>query len=111
MGSRADRGGGPHHLAVVLDAGTDEVLLYVDGTVAARAPFPHAWRATGGLQAGRAQSADGWGEHLRGAVDDVHAFAGALTEQEVALLRAAVRRGDGGRAGHATSIRNLLLRN
>ncbi len=82
--------GTPHHLAVVFDAGTDELLLYVDGTVAARAPFPHAWRATGGLQVGRAQSADGWGEYLHGAVDDVHAFAGALTEQEVALLRAAV---------------------
>ncbi|MEV0121871.1 LamG domain-containing protein [Streptomyces sp. NPDC050703] len=81
--------GAPHHLAVVLDAGTDEVLLYVDGTVAARAPFHHAWRATGGLQAGRAQLADGWGEYLHGAVDDVHAFAGALTEQEVVLLRAA----------------------
>ncbi len=82
--------GDPHHLAVVFDAGTDEVLLYVDGTVAARAPFHRAWRATGGLQAGRVQLADGWGEHLHGAVDDVHAFAGALTEQEVALLRAAV---------------------
>ncbi|WP_098243473.1 LamG domain-containing protein [Streptomyces formicae] len=85
--------GSPHHLAVVYDDGADEVLLYVDGTVAARAPFHHAWRSTGGLQVGRApvaDAADGWGEHLYGAVDEVHAFAGALSEHEVAVLRAGV---------------------
>ncbi|CAM5591108.1 LamG domain-containing protein OS=Streptomyces alboniger OX=132473 GN=CP975_29470 PE=4 SV=1 [Streptomyces alboniger] len=81
--------GEQHHLAVVYDDGADEVLLYVDGAVAARAPFHHAWPATGGLQAGRVRTAEGWGEYLRGAVDDVHAFAGALSEREVVVLRAA----------------------
>ncbi|MET7361920.1 LamG domain-containing protein [Streptomyces sp. NPDC005562] len=85
---RADgaRRGVPQHLAVVYDDGADEVLLYVDGSVRARAPFHHMWRATGGLQAGRAPVADGWGEFLTGAVDDVHAFAGAVSEQEVSAM-------------------------
>ncbi|MGW7079140.1 LamG-like jellyroll fold domain-containing protein [Streptomyces sp. NPDC054866] len=80
--------GEPHHVAVVYDAGADEVLLYVDGHLSAKAPFRHSWRAAGGLQVGRASSADGWGEYLHGAVDDVHAYAGALTEQQVTVLRA-----------------------
>jgi hypothetical protein len=80
--------GEPHHLAVVYDAGADEVLLYVDGQLSVKAPFRHSWRATGGLQVGRASSADGWGEYLHGAVDEVHAYAGALSEGQVALLRA-----------------------
>lgn len=79
--------GEPHHLAVVYDDGADEVLLYVDGQLSAKAPFHHNWRTTGGLQVGRASSADGWGEYLHGAVDEVHTYAGALSEQQVAVLR------------------------
>lgn len=84
--------GDQHHLAVVYDDEADEVLLYADGTVAARAPFHHAWKTTGGMQVGRASvtdGADGWGEYLYGAVDDVHAYAGALSEREVVMLRLA----------------------
>ncbi|MGW6062366.1 LamG-like jellyroll fold domain-containing protein [Streptomyces sp. NPDC055189] len=80
--------GEPHHLAVVYDAGADEVLLYVDGQLSVKAPFHHSWRDTGGLQVGRAATADGWGEYLHGAVDEVHAYAGALSEHQVAVLRA-----------------------
>ncbi|MFH8608381.1 LamG domain-containing protein [Streptomyces sp. NPDC018029] len=78
--------GDPHHLAVVYDDGADEVLLYVDGTPMARAPFHHAWRAEAGLQVGRATTADGRSEYLHGAVDDVHAYAGVLSEQDVVRL-------------------------
>ncbi|MGW7275726.1 LamG-like jellyroll fold domain-containing protein [Streptomyces sp. NPDC054864] len=80
--------GEPHHVAVVYDAAADEVLLYVDGHLSVKAPFRHSWRAGGGLQVGRTSSAAGGGEYLHGAVDDVHAYAGALTEQQVTLLRA-----------------------
>ncbi|MEV8318111.1 LamG domain-containing protein [Streptomyces sp. NPDC059900] len=80
--------GDAHHLAVVYDAGADEVLLYVNGQLSVKAPFDHSWRAAGGLQVGRASTADGWGEYLHGAVDEVHAYAGALSERQVTVLRA-----------------------
>ncbi|MGB8946662.1 MAG: LamG-like jellyroll fold domain-containing protein, partial [Streptomyces sp.] len=80
--------GEPHHLAVVYDDGADEVLLYVDGHLAVKAPFHHNWRSTGGLQVGRASTADGWGEYLHGAVDEVHAYAGVLGEEQVSMLSA-----------------------
>jgi hypothetical protein len=80
--------GEPHHLAVVYDDGADEVRLYVDGQLSVKAPFHHSWNGSGGLQVGRTLSADGWGEYLDGAVDEVHAYAGALSEQQVMVLRA-----------------------
>ncbi|MEV0526655.1 LamG-like jellyroll fold domain-containing protein [Streptomyces sp. NPDC050439] len=78
--------GQPHHLAVVYDDGADEVLLYVDGHLSAKAPFHHSPPATGGLQVGRAAQADGGSEYLHGAVDDVQAYAGALSERQVVVL-------------------------
>ncbi|GGV48798.1 hypothetical protein GCM10010277_42140 [Streptomyces longisporoflavus] len=80
--------GDDHHLAVVYDAGADEVLLYVNGQLSVKAPFRHSWRAAGGLHIGRAASTNGWGEYLHGAVDEVHAYAGALSERQVTILRA-----------------------
>ncbi|MDU0303610.1 hypothetical protein ABTX34_29940 [Streptomyces sp. NPDC096538] len=35
---------------------------------------------------GRARTADGWGEHLKGQVDEVQAYAGALTDDDVRQL-------------------------
>jgi hypothetical protein len=82
----ADGGeGGGHRLAVVYDDATDEIALYLDG-VAATAEFPHGWRGAGPLQVGRARVGDGWGEYLRGDVDEVHAFTGALSESEIGQL-------------------------
>ncbi|MEV3853099.1 LamG domain-containing protein [Streptomyces sp. NPDC050095] len=75
------------HLAVVYDDAADEVLFYVDGQLSAHAPLRTTWQATGGLQVGRSATADGWGGYLAGAVDEVHAFEGALTETQVAFLR------------------------
>ncbi|MFD9427791.1 MULTISPECIES: LamG domain-containing protein [unclassified Streptomyces] len=76
-------------LAVVYDDATDEVRLYVNGRTNAEAgaEFHDARKSTGGLQVGRGITADGWGEYLHGDVDQVRAFAGALTGGEIALLR------------------------
>nr|WP_066956711.1 LamG domain-containing protein [Streptomyces lushanensis] len=68
-------------LAVVYDNATDRISLFVNGSADAdgTAAFRHPWKSTGGLQVGRARTADGWGEYLRGAVDEVHAFSGVLS--------------------------------
>ncbi|MFD8965086.1 LamG-like jellyroll fold domain-containing protein [Streptomyces sp. NPDC059568] len=75
-------------LAVVYDNATDQIRLYVNGSVNAdaTATFRHPWKSTGGLQVGRAHTADGWGEYLRGAVDEVHAFSGVLSGTELNQL-------------------------
>lgn len=52
----------------------------------AGAEFHDARKSTGGLQVGRGIASDGWGEYLHGDVDQVRAFAGALTGSEIALL-------------------------
>jgi hypothetical protein len=82
-------GRGPgHQLAVVYDDATDTVTLYLDGNAGgqATAHFPNGWHSAGPLQVGRAHTATGWGEYLHGDVDEVQAFAGALSAGEVGLL-------------------------
>ncbi|HEX5565458.1 MAG TPA: LamG-like jellyroll fold domain-containing protein [Streptomyces sp.] len=78
------------HLAVVYDASSGVVRLYVDGvlqtTAEAELPGFRAWAATGGLQVGRAMTADGWGEYLHGDVDEVRAYSGTLTQDQVRML-------------------------
>ncbi|MYV52413.1 LamG domain-containing protein [Streptomyces sp. SID3212] len=75
-------------LAVVHDDATDRITLYVDGISApdATATVRSLWTSTGGLQVGRARTADGWGEYLHGVVDEVHAFAGALRADDIPAL-------------------------
>ncbi|MBD9726110.1 hypothetical protein PV755_27125 [Streptomyces caniscabiei] len=41
-----------------------------------------SYKATGGLQIGRARTAGAWGEYWPGAVDDVWAFQGALSDSQ-----------------------------
>ncbi|MFD6423780.1 LamG domain-containing protein [Streptomyces sp. NPDC060198] len=77
---------GTHRVAVVHDARTDRITLYVDAQkqdgVTATLRSPSA--STGGLQIGRGpQAAGGWGSYLRGAVDEVRAFSGALSATAV----------------------------
>ncbi|MGK5450440.1 LamG-like jellyroll fold domain-containing protein [Streptomyces radiopugnans] len=78
------------HLAVVYDASSGTVRLYVDGSLHASAeadlPASRTWAATGGLQVGRALTAGGWGEYLRGDVDEVRAYSGTLTESQLMML-------------------------
>lgn len=75
-------------LAVVHDATTGEIALYVNGESrpTAHAPLARSWSSTGGLQVGRGHTADGWGDYLHGSVDEVQAFSGVLTGSEIAFL-------------------------
>ncbi|WP_329215379.1 LamG domain-containing protein [Streptomyces sp. NBC_00683] len=82
----ADGGEGQgHRLAVVYDDGTDTIKLYLDGytNAGATASLPDGWHSTGALQIGRAKAGDGWGEYLRGDVDEVQAYSGALRDGDV----------------------------
>jgi hypothetical protein len=76
------------HLAVVYDRVAGEFRLYVNGELAegSTVSVPLSWQGTGGLQVGRARAGDGWGEYLKGSVDDVRAFSGALDRGEVGIL-------------------------
>ncbi|WP_330269738.1 LamG domain-containing protein [Streptomyces griseorubiginosus] len=85
----ADGGEGQgHRLAVVYDDATDTIKLYLDGhtNAQATASLPNGRHSTGALQIGRAMSDDGWGEYLHGDVDEVQAYAGALTDRGVSGL-------------------------
>ncbi|MFC8460321.1 LamG-like jellyroll fold domain-containing protein [Streptomyces sp. NPDC057242] len=85
----ADGGEGQgHHLAVVHDDATDTVKLYLDGytNAGATAALPSSWRGTGPLQIGRGLTARGAGEYLRGDVDEVQAYSGALKDRDVVML-------------------------
>ncbi|WP_198655567.1 LamG domain-containing protein [Streptomyces geranii] len=78
-----------HHLALVYDDEADEILLYADGQLSARASsYRPGWTAAGELQIGRSRGESGWGGHLRGAVDEVHVYAGVLSATQVAQLGA-----------------------
>ncbi|MFJ2397698.1 LamG-like jellyroll fold domain-containing protein [Streptomyces sp. NPDC087843] len=74
------------HVALVYDDGTDEMRLYVDGQLSARTAWSYVSEVTGALQVGRSLTADGWGEYTDGRVDEVHAYAGALTQTQIAQL-------------------------
>ncbi|MFD4995012.1 LamG domain-containing protein [Streptomyces buecherae] len=97
-----------NHLAVVYDGFADQVRLYVngqletlvcpdgddDGTADQAGCANHvswsdnalAFHGTRALQVGRAKTAGTFGGYWPGAVDDVWAFQGALSEEQVAEL-------------------------
>ncbi|QKW43837.1 LamG domain-containing protein [Streptomyces microflavus] len=78
-----------HRLTVVHDASAKQVSFYLDGVKydeGGTAGFDAAWKSTGGLQLGRARTADGWGEYLHGAVDSVFAYEGVLPEEDIRRL-------------------------
>ncbi|MCX4584315.1 LamG domain-containing protein [Streptomyces sp. NBC_01481] len=84
-----DGGEGPgQRLAIVYDDATDQVRLYLDGytNADATATFRSAWKSTGGLQVGRTTVGDGWGEYLHGAVDEIQAFSGVLSDRDIPAL-------------------------
>ncbi|MGW0959183.1 LamG-like jellyroll fold domain-containing protein [Streptomyces gelaticus] len=80
--------GAGHRIAVVHDIAADRITLFVDGyaETAGTAEFRDGWTSGGGLQVGRGRTADGWGEYLHGAVDQVRVFSGALTDSEISAL-------------------------
>ncbi|MFE7044054.1 LamG domain-containing protein [Streptomyces atratus] len=83
---KSSEGGQERRLAVVYDDGTDQIKLFLDGSIKATASLPHGLRSTGALQIGRAKAGDGWGEYLHGDVDEVQAYSGALRDRDVPFL-------------------------
>ncbi|WP_345889526.1 MULTISPECIES: LamG domain-containing protein [Streptomyces] len=78
-----------HRVTLTYDASANQVSFYVDGwkeSDGGTAAFDAAWKSTGGLQLGRGRTADGWGEHLKGVVDSVYAYAGVLSETQIRQL-------------------------
>ncbi|MFD7132257.1 LamG domain-containing protein [Streptomyces sp. NPDC059894] len=75
-------------LTVVYDDATDRIKLYVDGSTSAGATagLPVGRPGSGALQVGRAMSGDGWGEYLRGDVDEIRAYQGAPRDGGVLQL-------------------------
>ncbi|MFC8505180.1 LamG domain-containing protein [Streptomyces sp. NPDC057411] len=72
-------------LAVVYDDATDTLKLYADGYTNAGATthLPNGWKSSGALMVGRGRTADGWGEYLKGEVDEIQAYEGALRDGDV----------------------------
>ncbi|WP_328430560.1 LamG-like jellyroll fold domain-containing protein [Streptomyces sp. NBC_00443] len=97
-----------NHLTLVYDGFAKEARLYVNGqleevacadadgdgvsddtTCADRLSWSEnvlSYKASGGLQIGRARTAGAWGEYWPGAIDDVWAFQGALSDSQIAHL-------------------------
>ncbi|MET8503453.1 LamG domain-containing protein [Streptomyces sp. NPDC004787] len=75
-------------LAVVYDDATDTLKLYVDGYTneGATTHLPTGWKGTGPFQVGRARTAGGWGEYLKGDVDEIQAYEGALRDRDITSL-------------------------
>ncbi|WP_408645887.1 LamG-like jellyroll fold domain-containing protein [Streptomyces odonnellii] len=96
--------GGWNHLALVHDAFADEMRLYVngqleqtacdDGTVGegecaddvSWASDVTAFNATKSLQIGRSKTAGVWGGNWSGSIDDVWAFQGTLSQDQIQQL-------------------------
>ncbi|WP_253266017.1 LamG-like jellyroll fold domain-containing protein [Streptomyces sp. 6-11-2] len=95
-----------NHLAVVYDGFTKQARLYVNGTLqevscgngddgedcgggqVSWAENTLAFKAAKSFQVGRAKTDGAWGEYFPGLVDDVWAFQGALTDEQVQKLAA-----------------------
>ncbi|WP_329299619.1 LamG domain-containing protein [Streptomyces sp. NBC_00659] len=81
-----DTGGSGQHLAVVYDAFSNSIRLYVEGELVAGAYGTDntLWPATGGLQVGR--SLRGASEYFAGAIDEVRVYSGAADQIAVQLM-------------------------
>ncbi|WP_324617993.1 LamG-like jellyroll fold domain-containing protein [Streptomyces dysideae] len=97
-----------NHLALAYDGFTKEARLYVNGQLEevacadvdgdgesddttcadrlSRSENVLSYKATGGLQIGRARTAGTWGEYWPGAVDDVWVFQGTLSDSQISHL-------------------------
>ncbi|WP_175541378.1 LamG domain-containing protein [Streptomyces aidingensis] len=79
--------GSGQHLAVVFDALTQQVRLYIDGQLSLSADgYDYAtWPSVGGLQVGRSAQGGG-GEYLAGVLDEVRVYAGAVDATGIARM-------------------------
>ncbi|MCM2578665.1 LamG-like jellyroll fold domain-containing protein [Streptomyces meridianus] len=67
------------HLALVYSAVFGDVLLYVNGTLAAKTPWDNAWDfTTANLQVGRTLTGSTASDYFSGAVDELRLYRGAL---------------------------------
>ncbi|MFE3942754.1 LamG domain-containing protein [Streptomyces sp. NPDC059118] len=84
---------GGQHLAVVFDASTHEVRLFVDGRLTSTATgFDYTtWPTSGGLQVGRSAQSGG-SDYFAGVIDEVRVYAGAV--DPVSISRMSVPSGD-----------------
>jgi hypothetical protein len=72
------------HLTAVYDAQDHRLRLYVDGQAVDETYHASAWNAGGALLMGRGQAADAtFSQWLIGGIDDVRAYSGALSDQEI----------------------------
>ncbi|MFF0308208.1 LamG-like jellyroll fold domain-containing protein [Streptosporangium sp. NPDC004379] len=78
------------HVAGVYDPLRGELRVYVNGRLSVSTVTAHvsAWNATGPLQLGRAKSAGVFTGHWPGIVDDVRAYDGVLSAEQIAQLAA-----------------------
>ncbi|MFC3346859.1 LamG-like jellyroll fold domain-containing protein [Streptomyces echinoruber] len=75
------------HLALVYNAVFGDVLLYVNGTAVAKAPWDNTWDfSTTSLQVGRTRDGTAASEYFSGAVDEVRMYQGPLDASLVALV-------------------------
>ncbi|HEX8631940.1 MAG TPA: LamG-like jellyroll fold domain-containing protein [Catenuloplanes sp.] len=67
------------HLAVVYNAFTNQMQLYVNGQLADSAQGHHnkVWQAAGGFQVARVRHDGAWGQYFAGVIDDVRVYEGA----------------------------------
>jgi len=79
------------HLAAVYDAKDQRIRLYVDGQIAGEAAYTGVVNATGPLRLGAGRLPGSTApEEFSGAVDEVQAISGVLTDQEIYGLYADV---------------------
>lgn len=76
------------HVAVVRDAVSGEQRLYVDGAPVATAPTTTPWPAGGAFTIGRGKWSGAAADFWTGDIDDVRAYAGAMTAAEIVKLAA-----------------------
>ncbi|MEW2113900.1 LamG-like jellyroll fold domain-containing protein [Streptomyces sp. NPDC005474] len=89
--TRADGGAAPsagtwYHLVGVDDVATGTLRLYVDGQAQGSAAYTGAWKATGHTVIGRGLFGGNPTDFLKGSVDDVQLYSGAMTAAEVVAL-------------------------
>lgn len=72
------------HLAAVYDARAHRLRLYVNGQAVDETYHASAWNAGGALVLGRGQVSDvTFSQWLTGGIDDVRAYSGVLSDQEI----------------------------
>lgn len=77
------------HLAGTYDASTKTLTIYVNGAPAGTAVMSSApFKATGGFNVGRAKYQGANSDFWPGLVDEVHAFPGVLTAEQIWALAA-----------------------